>query len=415
MWNKQRYCWQLQNRVWIQNFRRSNWKITMFGKYVYFFVVPRYGRACQELCGTILSVGKQDGSTTLQSFYSMHRWPEEMKSVGEVSQVCSQIVLNCMYLTRIGRLDILWTVNKLARWIQKWTKACDKRLSYLIFDIHHTCEYKQYCHVGNTAKQCTLGLFQDSDFAGYFEDSKSTSGGTLCVSGSHTFVPISWTCLKQTSVSHSSTESEIIFHDIFWITKHRCTTIRTRCSLVVILRPFARWDLRFLHHRVIWWRVCPREDDACLVCPILFVTCFHSVFFTSHRISHCTERKCLMSKKNHFLGRRIGVVRHTHSWLMGSDRCSSWKHKSEPSYRTGRFVKEQTWSLFSHDSQTQAISVKTTHKTIFAVRISARNSRTGLKLNKWVQWWQLNWCHEVQREKPNSVWSDLKHLGNMWV
>ena len=52
--------------------------------------------------------------------------------------------------------------------------------SRLISYIHHTCEYKQYCHVGNTAKQYRLGLFQDSDFAGDFEDSKSTSGGALC-------------------------------------------------------------------------------------------------------------------------------------------------------------------------------------------------------------------------------------------
>ena len=65
----------------------------------------------------------------------------------------------------------------------------------------------------NTAKQCRLGLFQDSDFAGDLEDSKSTSGVTLCIFGSHTFVPISWMCKKQTSVSHSSTESEIIFLD----------------------------------------------------------------------------------------------------------------------------------------------------------------------------------------------------------
>ena len=42
---------------------------------------------------------------------------------------------------------------------------------------------------------------------------KYTSGGTLCVFGSHTFVPISWMCKKQTSVSHSSTESEIISLD----------------------------------------------------------------------------------------------------------------------------------------------------------------------------------------------------------
>ena len=142
-----------------------------------------------------------------------HFKEEEMKYVGEWSTVCSQIVLKRLYLARIGRPDILWSVNKLARSITKWTKACDKRLNRLISNIHHTREYKQYCHVGNTAKQCRLGLFQDSNFAGDLEDSKSTSGGTLCIFGSHTFVPISWMCKKQTSVSHSSTESEIISLD----------------------------------------------------------------------------------------------------------------------------------------------------------------------------------------------------------
>ena len=42
----------------------------------------------------------------------------------------------------------------------------DQSLNRLISYIHHTCEYKQYCYVGNTAKQCKLGVFQDSDFAG---------------------------------------------------------------------------------------------------------------------------------------------------------------------------------------------------------------------------------------------------------
>ena len=85
-----------------------------------------------------------------------HCKEEEMKSVGELSQVCSQIVLKCLYLARIGRPDIPWSVNKLARSITKWTKANDKRLNRLISYIHHTCEYKQYCYVGNTAKQCRL-------------------------------------------------------------------------------------------------------------------------------------------------------------------------------------------------------------------------------------------------------------------
>ena len=57
---------------------------------------------------------------------------EENESVGELSTVCSQIVLTCLYLARIGRPDILWSVNKIARAVTKWTKSCDKRLACLI-------------------------------------------------------------------------------------------------------------------------------------------------------------------------------------------------------------------------------------------------------------------------------------------
>ena len=78
-----------------------------------------------------------------------HHFKEEgMKSVGELSQVCSQCVLKCLYLARIGEPDILWSVNKLARAITTWTRACDKRSASLISYIHHTCEYRQYCYVG---------------------------------------------------------------------------------------------------------------------------------------------------------------------------------------------------------------------------------------------------------------------------
>ena len=134
---------------------------------------------------------------------------EELEAVGELPKVCSQIALKCLCLARFGRLHILWSVNKLARPITKWTGACDRRLARLISYIHHTSDYQQYCHVGNTAQHCRLGLFQDSDFPADPDDSKSTSGGIFSISGSQTFVPVGWMCKKRTSVSHSSTESEI--------------------------------------------------------------------------------------------------------------------------------------------------------------------------------------------------------------
>ena len=67
--------------------------------------------------------------------------------------------------------------------------------------------------VTNNLRDSANGTFVTLDDFSHLTDSKSTSGGTLCVFGSHTFVPISWMCKTQTAVSHSSTESEIVFLD----------------------------------------------------------------------------------------------------------------------------------------------------------------------------------------------------------
>ena len=135
---------------------------------------------------------------------------KNLKQLKMFSEVCSRIALTFLYLARIGRPDIQWSVNKLARSVTTWTQACDRRLSRLISYIHHASDYRQYCHVVHTSQHYRLALFQDSDFAGDLEDSKSSSGGFRCIFRSRTFVPIIWTRKKQTSVSHSSTESEII-------------------------------------------------------------------------------------------------------------------------------------------------------------------------------------------------------------
>ena len=104
-----------------------------------------------------------------------HFKKRELETVRELSKVCSQIVLKFLYLARIGRLDILWSVNKLALDVTKLTRACDNRSARVISYIHHTSDRRQYCHVGTAAQHCRLGLLQDSDFAGDLDDSKSTS------------------------------------------------------------------------------------------------------------------------------------------------------------------------------------------------------------------------------------------------
>ena len=153
----------LEKLPFSQNNRISSWSYDMVG----------HAKKCVErYCELANKTTQQLYKVSSPCIDDHHDKEEETKSVGELSNAFSQIVLKCLYLARIGRPDILWSVNKLARSITKWTKACNKRLNRLISYIHHTSEYKQYCHVGNTAKQCRLGLFQDSDFAGDLEDSK---------------------------------------------------------------------------------------------------------------------------------------------------------------------------------------------------------------------------------------------------
>ena len=136
-----------------ENLRISSWSYDMEGH-----AKKRVERYCELANKTTQQLYK----VSTPCIDDHHFKEEEMKFVGELSQVCSQIVLKCLHLARIGRPNIPWSVNKLQRSITKWTNACDKRLIRLISYIHHTCD----CYVGNTAKQCRLGLFQDSDFCG---------------------------------------------------------------------------------------------------------------------------------------------------------------------------------------------------------------------------------------------------------
>ena len=160
--NKQRYCGQLQNHVRIVNFRGRSRKNYRFPQNIrissWSYDMEGHAKKCVErYCELANKTTQQLYKVSTTCIDGHHFKEEEMKSVGELSQVCSPIVLKCLYLARIGRPDILWSVNKLARSITKWTKGCDKRLNRLISYIHHTSEYKQYCHVGNSTKQCRFG------------------------------------------------------------------------------------------------------------------------------------------------------------------------------------------------------------------------------------------------------------------
>ena len=88
-----------------QNFRISSWSCDLEG----------HAKKCVErYCQLVNRTTQQLYKVSIPCIDDHHFKEEEFKSVGELSKVCSQIVLKCLYLARIGRPDILWSVNKLA-------------------------------------------------------------------------------------------------------------------------------------------------------------------------------------------------------------------------------------------------------------------------------------------------------------
>jgi hypothetical protein len=57
-------------------------------------------------------------------------------------------------------------------------------------------------------------LFSDADYAGCEKTHKSTTGAFLCMTGPHTFVPVSAISKKQDCISRSTAEAELIAVDV---------------------------------------------------------------------------------------------------------------------------------------------------------------------------------------------------------
>ena len=168
MWNKQRCCGQLQSHVWVTNFRVWNWKIP-YSENIrissWSYDMEGHAKKCVErYCELANKTTQQLYKVSTPCIDDHHFKEDELKPVGELSKVCSQIVLKCL------KIGAHWqTIHSMAS-IQTCTSShqMDQSLwrtlrSFHFF--HHTSEFKQYCHVGNTAQQYSLQLFQNSDFA----------------------------------------------------------------------------------------------------------------------------------------------------------------------------------------------------------------------------------------------------------
>ena len=174
-----------------------------------------YGRSCEEMCGAILWVSKQDDlNNLLHASMIIILRKKEWNLLENCHKYALKLFWNDYIWQRIGRLDIRWSVNKLAQSITKWTESLWQNdwIVCILHPSHMWIQTELLCGKYSTTMQA-WDCFKTPILQETWKTQNPLLEEHYVFSESHTFVPISWMCKKQPSVSHSSTESEIISLD----------------------------------------------------------------------------------------------------------------------------------------------------------------------------------------------------------
>ena len=120
--------------------------------------------------------------------------------------------MKILYGARLARFDLLRAVGALASNVATWDRSCDRKLHRLVAYINSTKGYRMtgYCSESATFDSLSLELFADADFAGCPRTVRSTSGTFLALKGEGVFIPLSASSKRQSCVSHSTTEAEVV-------------------------------------------------------------------------------------------------------------------------------------------------------------------------------------------------------------
>ena len=128
---------------------------------------------------------------------------------GFLGDCAAAVLMKILYGAGMGRYDLIRPVQALARLITKWDHLCDRKLHRLVCYINSTLDLNLYGWVGDPPHMLDLVLYCDAELAA----SKSTSGMFMCLLGTRTFMPLNAMSKKQTSVSKSTPEAEIVSLD----------------------------------------------------------------------------------------------------------------------------------------------------------------------------------------------------------
>ena len=137
----------------------------------------------------------------------------ETETKGVLAPIAARVLMKILFAARMARFDLLRAVQGLAARVTKWSTECDKALHRLVCYIHSTLDVRLRAFIGDSIANCKLWCFDDADHAGEY-DNRSTSGCFLVLMGPNSYFPLTAFSKKQTSVSMSSTEAEVVAANI---------------------------------------------------------------------------------------------------------------------------------------------------------------------------------------------------------
>ena len=168
------------------------------------------------MCWAILRASEQNNKANVQSYNSMPWWPSIQRSIGIGWRIVKSMLSHCPEMLILGTYWKTWysmVSNTLARAVTKVDKSMWQN-AWLVWFLTFITQVNlsnmvmwETVHI-NAGWDCFRTLTLPETLK-----TLSQLQGILSTLGRHKFVPISWMCTKQTSVSHSSTESEIISLD----------------------------------------------------------------------------------------------------------------------------------------------------------------------------------------------------------
>jgi hypothetical protein len=121
--------------------------------------------------------------------------------------------MKLLYAARVCRYDLLQAIGRLASFITRWDAHCDKMLHRLMCYVQGSLHLRCVGWVGDAPSEVGIHLYADADFAECKRTGRSTSGVFFCVAGPDTFFPLQGASRKQSAVSHSTPEAEIVAAD----------------------------------------------------------------------------------------------------------------------------------------------------------------------------------------------------------